>query len=93
VRTPRRDSCAAIGVGAGEEERERGGEVWIPISRWKSSDGSSSVSDSFSRSIFFSGTTETMLSSFASSFARLLLVVDARSRRAEVREETMGVTR
>ena len=81
-----------------ELERERGGEVCTPMSRWNSSLGSSSsssisVSGLCTGDWWVSGMIDTAASSFAISLDRFCDAVEASERRDVVREASMGVTR
>lgn len=78
--------------------REGSGEVCTPMSRWKSSVGSSSSPASsplFPIPFSFppSGITLTRSSSFVIRVERLEAAVEARESREEVREVSMGVMR
>jgi hypothetical protein len=86
----------------GREGGVEGREVWTPMSRWKSSVGSESLSESVSFSpspayrcfcAIVGGISDTMDSSREISFERFVDAVSARESREVVREASMGVTR
>jgi len=74
---------------------EAGGEVCTPMSRWKSSVGSSSSESSSLCSCVcpVGGISETIVSRRLMSFERLVEAVEASERRDSVSVASMGVSR